>query len=187
LNAAAGQTVNLVEGGHSLPLSIYDMVAPVGKKLEQGGKAMATRIRRAVVAVALALLMATALAGAAWAATQVGTNGPDTLKGTKRSDIVYGLNGKDSLFGKPGGDELYAGKGIDFVFGNRGADYIVGGTGYDGLYGDRGNDLIVANDGRLDDIYCGSGDADRASVDEEDAVSNCEFVNGEPVETSADN
>ena len=41
--------------------------------------------------------------------------------------------------------------------------------------------------GRLDDIYCGSGDADRASVDEEDAVSNCEFVNGEPVETSADN
>ena len=63
MNAAAGQTVNLVEGGHSLPLSIYDMVAPVGKTLEQGGKAMAARIRRAVVAVALALLMATALAG----------------------------------------------------------------------------------------------------------------------------
>jgi hypothetical protein len=33
LNVTAGQTVNLVEGGYSLALSSYEMVAAVGKSL----------------------------------------------------------------------------------------------------------------------------------------------------------
>src|SRR5215208_4704197 len=142
---------------------------------------MAARIRRAVVAVALALLIATALAGAAWAATKVGTNGSDLLIGTDHSDVIYGLNGQDLLRSKPGADELYGGKGPDALVGNRGADYLVGGSGYDHLYGDRGNDFIEAADGLAEYVDCGSGTNDRASVDEEDAVSNCEFVNGEQV------
>jgi hypothetical protein len=34
VNAAAGQTVNLVEGRYSLPPSSYEMVAAVGSNLE---------------------------------------------------------------------------------------------------------------------------------------------------------
>jgi hypothetical protein len=47
---------------------------------------MATRIRRAGVAVALALLMATALTGAAYAKLISGTNGADDLVGTAKAD-----------------------------------------------------------------------------------------------------
>ena len=54
---------------------------------------MATRIRRAVVAVALELLMAAALGGAAWAATFVGTAKQDQIIGTRNDDTFYGLDG----------------------------------------------------------------------------------------------
>ena len=190
MNAAAGQTVNLVEGGHSLPLSIYDMVAPVGKKLEQGGKAMATRIRWAVAAVALALLMAAALGGAAWAATLVGTAGPDELHGSSEVDTLYGLDGGDSLSGRGAGDELYGGRGRDILLGRFGPDYIVGGRGQDRLYGGPGmlvgpgNDRIEAADGQHDLIDCGPGEFDRVSVDELDVIGRCEIVTGNPARTT---
>jgi hypothetical protein len=67
------------EGKKSLARSIYEMVSGQAKTSRKGGKQMATRIQRAVVAVALALLMATVLAGVAWAATLVGGNGSDVL------------------------------------------------------------------------------------------------------------
>jgi Ca2+-binding RTX toxin-like protein len=151
----------------------------------EGGKAMATRIRRAVVTVALALLLAAALAGAAYAATLVGTNGSNALIGSRGSDIIYGLNGYDVLEGKAGADELYAGKGTDEAYGARGADYLVGGTGFDQLYGQQGNDIIEAADGMRDDVVCGAGKADSATVDAEDRLflfNGCEEVNGRPVE-----
>jgi Ca2+-binding RTX toxin-like protein len=142
---------------------------------------MAARIRRAVVAVVLALLMATALAGAAWAAERVGTNGPDTLIGTEGPDVIYGLSGFDSLNGKAGDDELYGGKGEDTLSGGRGADYLVGGSSLDTFFGGNGNDFIDAADGGLDDVLCGRGNADRAAVDEDDVTTGCEIVNGQPV------
>jgi Ca2+-binding RTX toxin-like protein len=63
---------------------------------------MATRIRRAGVAVALALLMATALVGAAWADRIVGGDGPQRLLGTDGQDTIYGLRGWDFISGGPG-------------------------------------------------------------------------------------
>ena len=70
---------------------------------------MARRIRRAVVALAPALLVATALAGAAWAATLVGTAGPDEIAGTSKAETLYGLDGRDSLSGRGAGDVPYGG------------------------------------------------------------------------------
>src|SRR3712207_4321209 len=93
---------------------------PGRQNLEQGGKAMAARIRQAVVAVALALLMATVLAGAALAADRVGTNDMDLLIGTDARDTIYGLNGPDDVFGKAGNDRrLYGGSDSDEIHGNR--------------------------------------------------------------------
>jgi Ca2+-binding RTX toxin-like protein len=83
---------------------------------------MATRIRRAGAAVALTLLMATALAGVAWAANTIQCEpGSDALRpcaGTGKNDVMYGTNkadvigggyhGADTLYGRGGDDELIA-------------------------------------------------------------------------------
>jgi Ca2+-binding RTX toxin-like protein len=166
------------------------MVSAVGKNLEQGGKEMAKRIRQAVVAVALALLIATALAGVAWAATLVGTAGPDQLHGSSEVDTIYGLDGSDSLSGRGAGDELYGGRGRDILLGRFGPDYIVGGRGEERLYGGpglvggNGNDRIEAADGQHDLIDCGPGEFDRVSVDELDVIGRCEIVTGKPARTT---
>ena len=151
---------------------------------------MVTRIRRAAVAVALALLMATALAGAAWAATLVGTAGPDEIAGTSKAETIYGLDGVDYLSGRGAGDELYSGRGRDLLFGRFGPDYIVGGRGQERLYGGPGmlggpgNDRIEAADGQHDLIDCGPGEFDRVSVDELDVIGRCEIVTGNPARTT---
>jgi hypothetical protein len=65
----------------------------VGKdaKAREGEKAMVTRIRRAGVAAALALvLMATLLAGVAYAKIISGTSGNDYLLGTIKTDLIRG-------------------------------------------------------------------------------------------------
>ena len=151
---------------------------------------MATRIRRVGVAVALTLLMATALAGAAWAATLVGTVGPDEIASTSKAETIYSLDGRDSLSGRGAGDELYGGRGRDILLGRFGPDYIVGGRGQDRLYGGPGmlggpgNDRIEAADGQHDSIDCGPGKFDRVSVDELDVIGRCEIVTGEPARTT---
>jgi Ca2+-binding RTX toxin-like protein len=143
------------------------------------------RIRHIAVLATGALVLTFIVASVAYAATLVGTNGSNALIGTGGPDIIYGLNGYDVLEGKAGPDELYAGKGTDEVYGARGADYLVGGTGFDQLYGQQGNDIIEAADGMRDDVVCGAGKADSATVDAEDRLflfNGCEEVNGRPVE-----
>jgi hypothetical protein len=39
----------------------------------------------------------------------------------------------------------------------------------------------IPSDGRADDVFCGNGENDRASVDKEDTVGGCEYVNGKHV------
>ena len=140
--------------------------------------------RIAILAMAV-LLLTFIVAAAAYAATLIGTNGNNALIGTNGPDKMYGLNGYDVLEGLNGADELYAGKGADEAYGARGADYLVGGSGWDQLYGQQGNDRIEAADGRPDDVVCGAGKADSATVDyDEDRLflfNGCEFVNGRPV------
>jgi Ca2+-binding RTX toxin-like protein len=141
------------------------------------------QIKRIAILATAALMLTFIIASVAYAATLVGTNGSNALIGTSGPDTIYGLNGFDVLEGKSGADELYAGKGPDEAYGARGADYLVGGSGFDQLYSQQGNDIIEAADGRRDDVVCGSGKVDSATVDDEDRIfGGCEFVNGRPVE-----
>ena len=147
--------------------------------------------RIAILALA-ALIMAAIVATAAYAAprifthTAVGTNGNDDLIAPfgriGQQDTAYGLNGRDEIFGDNGDDKLYGGNGNDRILSDYEADYIVGGQGRDYLSGNAHADIIEAADGQKDYVYCGSGENDRASVDEKDVVGGCEFVNGEPAE-----
>jgi Ca2+-binding RTX toxin-like protein len=145
---------------------------------------MATPIKRVGLIVTIALLlMVSAFASVAYAKTLVGTNGPDDLEGTNNRDTVYGLSGGDDINGKLGTDDLYGGRGGDEIKGRGHDDYIVGGLGHDELYGGFGDDRIEAADGLKDDVDCGTGEEDVASVDKGlDNVSDCEFVNGKEVD-----
>jgi Ca2+-binding RTX toxin-like protein len=139
---------------------------------------MTTRIRRAVVAVALTLIMATAFGGVAWAATFIGTNGGNSIAGTGGADVLYGLGGYDVLESKGGPDELYGGAGRDELYGGPGRDYLVGGSGPENWLGrGRGSDTVEAADQEKDFIQCGAG-YDVVSVDELDTAQKCEEVNG---------
>jgi Ca2+-binding RTX toxin-like protein len=107
-----------------------------------------------LAAMALALLLAS---GVAWAVNKIGTDGPDTLRGTNGDDNLLGkggsndelhsLNGRDNLLGGEGKDcllcvtrqfrffagdkNLVGGPGNDFVWSGKGADNVVGGEGND--------------------------------------------------------
>jgi Ca2+-binding RTX toxin-like protein len=52
------------------------------------------------------LLMATCLAGVAYAKIISGTNGDDELKGTAKADQISGYNDADTIWGKAGGDDV---------------------------------------------------------------------------------
>lgn len=96
--------------------------------------------------VAVTLVIAS---GVAVAVNKVGTDGPDTLRGTNRADNLLGKGGKDTLFGLGGSDSLLGGPGNDSVQGYR---------GHDGLVGDSGNDLVVGWEGA--DNVMGAGGTD---------------------------
>jgi uncharacterized delta-60 repeat protein len=82
-------------------------------------------------------------------ATQFGTRGADTIKGTAANDVLVGGGGKDKIKGR-------AGK--DLICGNGKADKLFGGTGKDRIYGQGGNDLLVGNQGK--DVLRGGGGKD---------------------------
>jgi Ca2+-binding RTX toxin-like protein len=99
-------------------------------------------------------------------ANVLGTSKKDQLRGTKRDDLVAAGRGNDKLNGS-GGD--------DCVSGEEGNDKVSGGGGKDKLKGGGGKDKVKAADGKRDKINCGGGE-DRAAVDPEDRVTNCEEV-----------
>jgi hypothetical protein len=113
------------------------------------------RVALVLIVMALALLLAS---GVAWAVNKIGTNGPDTLRGTNGndnllgkggSDVLFSLNGRDNLLGGAGKDcllcvneqfrfftgekNLQGGPGNDFVWAGKGSDNVVGGEGNDFL------------------------------------------------------
>lgn len=115
--------------------------------------------------------------GVAMAAAISGTQGNDTLRGTRQVDQIYGLNGNDTLYGRARGDELYGGAGNDNLYGGSGADDIYGGSGQDNLFGGPDADFINSADrGTPDIVDCGNPDGamDRVVPDEDDTVKNCE-------------
>jgi hypothetical protein len=110
---------------------------------------MTIRLVTAGLALALAILAATAQAGPAWAATIVGTsehevlfesNGDDTIYGRGgidyiNADIFIGIGDRDVAYGNRRGDE------ID-VDDNDGKDTANGGNGKDACYGDPNDQYI---------------------------------------------
>ncbi len=94
-----------------------------------------------------------------------GTNGPDTLIGTKFADKLFGKggddlldggNGNDLLVGGKGNDLIKSGAGNDFAFGGKGNDTINGGHGYDFLFGGSGDDRLTGG-GEIDIMVGGRG------------------------------
>lgn len=86
------------------------------------------------------------------AKTITGTEGNDTLRGSRDPDLTKGLDGNDDIRGSTGYDCLYGGTGRDDIFGGFDNDNIYGGSGVDELSGFQGDDLIRA--GRGDDVVC---------------------------------
>ncbi len=142
---------------------------------------MTTRIRRAGVAVALALLlMATPLAGVAYAKIISGTPGNDYLLGTIKKDLIGGRRGDDYIRALAGDDILHASAGDDVVRGGGGNDVIYSGEGPDIVLAGAGNDKIYARDaGSLDSIDCGGGFDKVETIHRDDrTLDNCERALG---------
>jgi Ca2+-binding RTX toxin-like protein len=142
---------------------------------------MATRIRRAGVAVALALLlMATPLAGVAYAKIISGTPGNDYLLGTIKKDLIGGRRGDDYIRALAGDDLLHASAGDDVVRGGGGNDKIYPGEGPDIVLAGAGNDKIYARDtDSLDSIDCGGGFDEVETIHRDDrTLENCERALG---------
>ena len=69
----------------------------------------------AAFVVTLLLVALVLTGGVALAATIKGDNGPNTLTGTPRADLIRGYGGNDNITGGKGVDRIYAGPGNDYV------------------------------------------------------------------------
>lgn len=116
---------------------------------------------------------------------QTGTDGDDLLNGGDGDDALFGAGGNDSLKGGNGRDKLVGGEGKDKLDGGAGKDGLDGGSGNDKLVGGTdtnsykagsGNDSISARNGKKENVDCGKGSRDKATVDRNDKVKNCETV-----------
>jgi Ca2+-binding RTX toxin-like protein len=103
--------------------------------------------------------------GVALAVTRIGTDGPDTSRGTRNNDDLVGKGGNEQ---RPlGGDKnQVGGPGNDGVQSGSGADNVLGGSGNDAFFVDNGP-------ATRDVVTCGSG-YDRA------VASDCERVSRGP-------
>lgn len=103
-------------------------------------------------------------------ATIVGTPGNDTIRGTRRADVIVagagndtvrGLGGDDRICGGPGADRLFGGAGRDRLYGGLDRLYVDDALGQSVRQGDRlrggpGADrLVPGHDGRSADIVRG--------------------------------
>jgi Ca2+-binding RTX toxin-like protein len=112
------------------------------------------------------------------AATIVGTNKGERLRGTRGNDVIVARGGhdlinsgggKDRICGGTGDDVLLAGPGKDFLDGQLGSDFLAGGPSRDRLFGgggvfdilrgNQGNDTLLGESGF--DILLGEAGNDR--------------------------
>ena len=73
-------------------------------------------MRRTIVLLATMTLTLLVASGVALAINEIGTDGPDTLKGTNGADNLFGKGGNDTLFALAGNDNLLGGAGKDEVY-----------------------------------------------------------------------
>ena len=115
-------------------------------------------MRRLILLLTLMAATLVVASGLALAVNEIGTNGPDTLRGTNQDDNLLGKGGNDILFGLGGRDNLLGGPGKDIVLGGNerslsggdknlvggsGNDVVIGGLGSDNILGQEGNDLVA--------------------------------------------
>jgi hypothetical protein len=98
-----------------------------------------------------------------------------SVRGTRRDDVLSGGPGPQSIRGHGGDDRLRGAAGDDCVIGNLGDDRLDGGADRDVLRGGKGGDVLRSLDGVRDRISCGRG-RDRARVDRIDRLEGCEKV-----------
>ena len=73
-------------------------------------------MRRTMLLLATMALTLLVAGGVALAVTRIGTDGPDTLRGTNKADTLIGLGANDRIFGGlRGNDTLLGGPGKDVV------------------------------------------------------------------------
>jgi len=127
-------------------------------------------MRRTILLLATMALTLLVASGVALAVTKIGTNGPDTLRGTNKADNLLGLGGNDRIFGGlRGNDNLLGGSGKDVVIGGKNMDRrlggnknLVGGSGNDWVAGGRGTDNVVGQGGN---DYLSDGPDNDSSID----------------------
>ena len=90
-------------------------------------------------------------------ATLMGSDGPDRLRGTPRSELVMAGHGRDTIWTDAGDDLIYARSGANEIWAGRGNDTVIGGTGNDTAGGGPGNDLIDMRAGGTNDAWGGEG------------------------------
>jgi CSLREA domain-containing protein len=81
-------------------------------------------------------------------ATQVGTDNPDSIRGTPGRDVIASLGGNDAITGLKGSDLICGGSGKDTLNGDRGNDKLFGEAGKDTLKGGPGNDKLKGGAGK---------------------------------------
>ena len=108
-------------------------------------------MRRLSLLLAIVVTALVAITGVAFADTIdcianricVGTDGPDTLDCTSRSDYIEALQGNDQLFGHESYDVLMAMTSRHKNTSTDGNDRLGGGQNFDELYGYGGNDKLL--------------------------------------------
>ena len=90
------------------------------------------------------------------AATKVGTNRRNVIKGTRKRDVIAGLGGNDVIRGLGGNDVICGGGGMDKLIGGAGKDRLLGGAGRDKLLGGAGKDKLLGQGG-VDTLLGGAG------------------------------
>jgi extracellular elastinolytic metalloproteinase len=99
------------------------------------------------------------------AATRVGTEGANVLRGGAGADVIVGLGGNDRITGGGGSDLICAGAGSDRLTGGRGRDKFDAGEG---------NDTIYSRDRMKETTVRGGAGRDRARRDKSDRTSSVE-------------
>jgi len=116
------------------------------------------------------------------AATIVGTDGADVLKGTFHQDVIVagagddvvdGAGGDDFICGGDGDDRLSGGSGKDTIDGENGNDVVTDKLGYGHLFGGPGADRLTDSDPHTN-AYLDGGTGD-------DVVRGCQgVINADP-------
>ncbi|MHB2264874.1 calcium-binding protein [Aliihoeflea sp. PC F10.4] len=87
-----------------------------------------------------------------------GGSGDDIIEGHGGDDVIHGGAGNDRIWGGDGNDTIFGGSGDDVIFAGRGNDIVWGGKGNDRIFGEDGDDILHGEDG--DDFLSGGNGND---------------------------